>query len=318
MDGKLIFTPEEFQEAAVKYRQELLMLPIIGCNDTLQYMTARPGIRYKENVGEINASTQFAPYNPSRTGYTDLKLNYRTLETFLGSCVTKFHPNSAISTILGKGATKGDGQMHTPTAKLVLALIARSLSEHLNNAIWSAKRDAEGDTTMDLFDGFDTITAAEVTAGNIAASKGNYMEIATPTDANAEDIAKSIMRNLDPRLRALDLNFYCSQDFVDSYNECYQNNHGALPYNNRYNQTCIEGSNGRIKFVPLFNKADSKYIHIAPQSNMLVGYDQMGDVESVEVEKYEPYLLTYVATMFFGCQFESIDKRRLMVAEIKP
>lgn len=316
MAGKLIFTPEEYKEAAVKWRADLLMLPIIGCQDTLKYMTARPGIRYKENVGEINATAQFAPYKADRTGNTDLKLDYRTLETFFGSCVTKFEPNTAISTLLGQGATKGDGQMQTPTAKHVLALIARSLSENLNNAIWNGVRNADGDTTADLFNGFDTITATEVTAGNLATAKGNYMQIEKPTDANAEDIAKTIMRNLDPHLRGMDVNFYCSQSFVDSYNECYQNNHGALPYNTRYDQASVEGSGGRIHFVPLFNKADSKYIHITPKSNMLVGYDQMGDIESVAVEKYDPFLLTYIATMFFGCQFESIDKRRLMVAEI--
>lgn len=318
MAGKLVFTPEEYQQAAIKYRPELLMLPIIGCEETLKYMTARPGIRYKENVGEVNASAQFAPYKANRTGDIDLHLDFRTLETFFGNCVTKFEPNSAISTLLGTGATKGDGQMQTPTAKHVLALISRSLSENLNNAIWSAKRNNNGDTTADLFNGFDTITETEITAGNITSAKGNYMEIETPTDANAEDIAKSIMRNLDPRLRAMDLNFYCSQDFVDSYNECYQNNHGALPYNSRYEQGVIEGSGGRIHFVPLFNKTGSKFIHISPRSNMLIGYDQMSDMESVSVERFDPHLLTYIATMFFGCQFESIDKRRLMVAEIKP
>jgi hypothetical protein len=47
-----------------------------------------------------------------------------------------------------------------------------------------------------------------------------------------------------------------------------------------------------------------------------VGYDQMGDTETVMVKEYEPFILSYIATMFFGCQFESIDKRRLKVIEI--
>lgn len=34
----------------------------------------------------------------------------------VGSVVAKFEPNSAISTLLGTGATKGDGQMSTPPA----------------------------------------------------------------------------------------------------------------------------------------------------------------------------------------------------------
>ena len=53
MAGKLTFTLEEYQDAARKYRKELLMLPIIGIQETLKYMTGRPGIRYKESVGTI-------------------------------------------------------------------------------------------------------------------------------------------------------------------------------------------------------------------------------------------------------------------------
>lgn len=49
---------------------------------------------------------------------------------------------------------------------------------------------------------------------------------------------------------------------------------------------------------------------------MLYGYDQMGDVESVDVERFEAFVLSYIATMFFGVQFESIHKRRLKVVEL--
>ena len=76
-------------------------------------------------------------------------------------------------------ATKGDGQMKAPTALHVLRTIAISLSEHLNDAIWKGVRNPNGDTSLDLFDGFDTITANEITAGHIAAAEGNYMKLAT-------------------------------------------------------------------------------------------------------------------------------------------
>ena len=34
------------------------------------------------------------------------------------------------------------------------------------------------------------------------------------------------------------------------------------------------------------------------------------------VKEYEPFILSYIATMFFGVQFESIDKRRFKVIEL--
>jgi hypothetical protein len=281
-------------------------------------MTARPGIRYKENVGALSGDAQFGPYKPSRSTDFNLNVDYRTLETFMGSVVAKFEPNSAVSTLLGQvGATKGDGQIKAPTALHVLALIARGLSEHLNEAIWTGKRNAAGDTTMDLFDGFDTITTKEVTSGAIAAEEGNYMKLEEEiTSANAVDIAKEILFSLDPRLRAQDLYMFCTQDFADKYNEGYLLSHGGINYNTQYSQTTVEGSNGRLHIVPMYNKIGSKFIHICPKSNMLIGYDQMGDVESVMVKEYEPFILSYIATMFFGCQFESIDKRRFKVVEL--
>ena len=109
---------------------------------------------------------------------------------------------------------------------------------------------------------------------------------------------------------------FCSQDFADKYNEAYLMTHGGIAYNNQYAQTAVEGSNGKLKIIPLANKADSKFIHICPKSNMLVGYDQMGDRENVLVKEYEPFILSYIATMFFGVQFESIDKRRFKAIEL--
>nr|DAI29301.1 MAG TPA: hypothetical protein [Caudoviricetes sp.] len=318
MAGKLKFSPEDFQNAAIKYRSELLMLPIIGCQDTLQYMTARPGIRYKERVGTMSGDAQFAPYKPTRATDFNLNVDYRELETFFGSVVSDFEPNSAVSTLLGTGATKGDGQISTPTAKSVLALIAKSLSEHLNDAIWNGVRNATGDTSKDLFNGFDTITQSEITAQNISAEKGNYLKLTEDiTAANAVDVAKKILFSLDPRLRSQELFLYCSQDFVDKYNEGYLLSHGGIPYNTEYGQTAVEGSNGKLKLVPLYNKADSKFMHVTTKSNMLVGFDQMGDIENVMVKEYKPFILSYIATMFFGVQFESIDKRRFKVIELK-
>ena len=232
MAGKFQFTLKEYQEAAVKYRADLLMLPIIGIGDTLQYMTGRPGIRYKERVGNLTGDAQFAPYNPQRAVDYNLGIEFRDLETYFGTVVANFEPNSAISTLLGTGATKGDGQMTTPTARHVLARIAKNLSEHLNDAVWNGKRNAAGDTTADLFDGFDTITEKEIAAGAIAEAEGNYMKFTDAiTAANAVDIAKEILFSLDPRLRSQDLYLYCSQDFVDKYNEGYLLTHGGIPYN---------------------------------------------------------------------------------------
>lgn len=318
MSGKLTFTPQDFEDAAIKYRRELLLLPIIGCESTLQFMTGRAGIRYRERVGEIAASAQFAPYKASRQSDANLDVKWRDLNTFFGNVRADFEPNTAVSTILGEGAaTIGDGQINAPTAIDVLRMIAAGLSENLNAAIWKAKRNESGDSTLDLFDGFDTITEQEIGESNISAEKNNYLKLGEKvTKENAVDLAKEILFSLDPILRGQECYLYCTQDFLDKYNEAYLLTHGATPYNQQYGKTYVEGSEGRLIFCPLPNKEGSKFIHVAPKANMLYGYDTMSDVERVFVKEYSPWVLSYCATMFFGTQFESIDRRRLKVVEL--
>ena len=47
---------------------------------------------------------------------------------------------------------------------------------------------------------------------------------------------------------------------------------------------------------------------------MLVGVNELNnnDAEKVSVEKYSPWKLDFIATKFFGTQFESINKERAL------
>ncbi len=317
--GKLTYNLEDFQKAAITFRKQLLRLPIVGIADTLQYMTSRPGVRYSELVGTSSANAQFAPYKKGRRSEVNLDLNLRDLRTYFGSVNADFEPNAEIQTLLGHKASQalGEAQTSTPQAVEVLANVAKSLSGHLNDAIFSAVRNDKGNTTADLFDGFDTIAAAEIKAGNIAEAKGNYIKLTkVMTAANAVDLLKTILFAMDPKLRKEDCFLFCPYEVADLYNEGYLLTHSGIVYNDRYNQVSVEGSNNKLTIVPLASKAGSKFLQVTPKSNMLVGFDQMGDEENVKVREYDPDVLTYSARMFFGVQYESIDPRRLMVAEL--
>ena len=318
--GKLTFTLEDFQKAAITFRKDLLRLPIIGIQDTLQYMTPRPGVRYKELVGATSVDAQFAPYQAGRRSEANLDLNLRELCTYFGSVNADFEPNAEIQTLLGHKASQamGDAMASTVQAQEVLACIAKSLSGNLNDAIFAAKRNPSGTKTMDLFDGFDTITEKEIGDSNIAQAKGNYFKFEEKIDsANAVDALKEVLHMMDPVLRSEDCFLFCSYDIYDAYNESYLLTHPGIVYNDKYNQVSVEGSNNRLTIVPLASKRDSKFIHISPKRNMLVGFDQMGDEESVNVKEFAPDILTFMARIFFGVQLESIDPRRLFVAELK-
>ena len=317
MAHNISFSDEEYQKAAEKWRQQLLLLPMLSCKDSLRFMTGIPGIRNKEHVGTAKSNAQFGPYKADKNSSSTTEVKYRELETFFGNVCEDFEPNSVITMLLGQNASfLGEGQKTAPSAKLVIASVLKSLGESLHNVLFTAKRNAEGDTSADLFNGFITIADAEVTAVNISEAKGNLLKITTGfSEADALDVAKSIERKAHPVLRATEKFLYCSPEFADAYNDAYMLTHGGIVYNKKFEQAVVEGSNNKTTLAPLTCLAGSSKFFLAPKSNMLYGYDSLSDQERIQVDRFKPFMLTLSAAMFFGVQFYSIDPRMLLMVD---
>lgn len=314
--GKLIST-DDYKKAATKWRGALLQIPAESLGNILPYVTVRRGIRYKEAVGTLRTQAQFAPYKSRMESGLDANLTWRELETFLGAVDYKFDPNSAATQIIGQNAaTKGDGLKSAEIAKQVLVSLAKQLSEHLYDVLWSAKRNPAGTTTADLFNGWDTITDKEITEGNITEEKGNFQQLEAITSTNAVDVLKAAYRKLNKHLKGRKSVMYVPFEVAEAYDDAYALLHNATPYNTQFHQRFVEGSNGLCEIVPFSNKADSKYIHVSTKENMLIGVDGMGDEERIEVERHEAFVLDFIATMFFGVEFESIDPWALCVLRL--
>ena len=318
MAHNISFSDEEYQKAAEKWRQQLLLLPMLSCKDSLRFMTGIPGIRNKEHVGTAKSNAQFGPYKADKNSSSTTEVKYRELETFFGNVCEDFEPNSVVTMLLGQNASfLGEGQKTAPSAKLVIASVLKSLGESLHNVLFTAKRNAEGDTSADLFNGFITIADAEVEAGNIADGKGNLFKITTGfSEADALDVAKSIERKAHPVLRATEKFLYCSPEFADAYNDAYMLTHGGIVYNKNFEQAVVEGSNNKTTLAPLTCLAGSSKFFLAPKSNMLYGYDSLSDQERIQVDRFKPFMLTLSAAMFFGVQFYSIDPRMLLMVDV--
>ena len=318
MAHNISFSDEEYQKAAEKWRQQLLLLPMLSCKDSLRFMTGIPGIRNKEHVGTAKSNAQFGPYKADKNSSSTTEVKYRELETFFGNVCEDFEPNSVVTMLLGQNASfLGEGQKTAPSAKLVIASVLKSLGESLHNVLFTAKRNAEGDTSADLFNGFITIADAEVTAENISEAKGNLLKITTGfSEADALDVAKSIERKAHPVLRATEKFLYCSPEFADAYNDAYMLTHGGIVYNKKFEQAGGEGSNNKTTLAPLTCLAGSSKFFLAPKSNMLYGYDSLSDQERIQVDRFKPFMLTLSAAMFFGVQFYSIDPRMLLMVDV--
>lgn len=318
MAHNISFSDKEYQKAAEKWRQQLLLLPMLSCKDSLRFMTGIPGIRNKEHVGTAKSNAQFGPYKADKNSSSTTEVKYRELETFFGNVCEDFEPNSVITMLLGQNASfLGEGQKTAPSAKLVIASVLKSLGESLHDVLFTAKRNAEKDTSADLFNGFITIADAEVTAENISEAKGNLLKITTGfSEADALDVAKSIERKAHPVLRATEKFLYCSPEFADAYNDAYMLTHGGIVYNKKFEQAVVEGSNNKTTLAPLTCLAGSSKFFLAPKSNMLYGYDSLSDQERIQVDRFKPFMLTLSAAMFFGVQFYSIDPRMLLMVDV--
>lgn len=318
--GKVVITPEALSKSAAQYRREILMMPVFALNEFLQHVSLRTGIRYSETVGQMSGSMELGPYSETRIEDDDVKIVGRTLYTYLGSVVKKFSPNSVYQSIYGNAITKGEGLKNVDITREVLNFLAKKVGDSLYWNMWNAVRNADGTKTKDLFNGFDTITTTEMNGENagITVANGNLLNLTEKIDStNAVDILKSIWRKADPMLQREKCKLFVAPSILDAYNDDYKATTGAIAYNTQFKQTFVEGSENRCEIVALANKADSPYIHLTTKQNMLVGVNQKGEEETVAVEKHEAFVLQFIMTAFFGCQFETISKERLLVAKLK-
>lgn len=307
---------DDVKKSATTYNKELLVMPVVAANATLKHMTPMAGIAGRHVISALDGDTELGPYDPNRAGSDDIQITSRILETFLGNAVEKFDLNYVTKTVYGHLNAQGQQLTSVNIARAILNLFAAKLGEKLNMAIWAAKRNPSGRTTKDLFDGFDTITEQEITSSKISAQNGNYQELAAITPQNAFDVLNDFYEASDEVLQSIPTKLYVPRNVFNAYRKSCLDNLGAVVYNTGYEKPTLVNSNGLCELVPLASKAKSKFIHLGPQSNFVYGYgDGMAD-EKIEIEKFHEFLVSFIATMFFGVQFRSVDKEMLCVGKL--
>ncbi len=197
--------------------------------------------------------------------------------------------------------------------------MGKSLAKKLGAALFKAERDEDGETTMTLFNGFATIAAAEITAGNIAAAKGNYMDIEAITAANVGDVLKAVYDGASEELQEAEgLEMFVPKTVKKLYNDWCLAHFGAVVYNTTYNKNVLHGTEENpCEIVALSGMKDCPYIFLTTKSNMLVGCDQSGNPQERILVRVpdNPKVVQFFACMFWGVQFEMIDQEFLMVAK---
>lgn len=307
---------EDLSKTARKYRKDFLMIPVLALSASLPYMNLRPGIRYSETVGELSGDIQFGPYSETREDNDEVIVNPRTLYTYFGSVVRNFSPNKIYQSMWGSNITKGEGLKTTEITRLVVAYLSAQLGKNMNKVLWNAVRNEAGEKSKDLFNGFDTITKKELDANKLTKDLGNYFTIDKIDKTNAVDVLKEICRAADEQLTDEEnLQLIVPKHVLQDYCDDYQLTVGAIPYNKEYKQYTVEGFDN-VHIIPMSNKRNSPFIHLTTKRNLLVGVNQMGEEEKIEIARFKAFVIQFIATMFFGVEFETISKERLLVAGI--
>ena len=314
--AEFLISPEDLQTSARKYRKELLKMPVMALEKALKHMTLRTGIRYAETVGELTADIEVGPYSETRVAEDNSAIVGRTLYTFFGSAVQDFSPNKLYKTIYGSNFTKGEALKKTDITRQMSAYLAKKAGEKFYNHLWNAVRNDNGSKTVDLFNGLDTITATELTAGKLTTELGNYMTINAIDKTNAVDVLKTICQTANPFLtEGSQAKLFIPRHVLFDYCEDYKSTTGAIPYNTEYKQYYVEGFEN-VSLVAMANKQDSPFIHLTTKQNVLIGVNQTGEEEDIEIARFKAFVLQFIMTMFFGTQFESLSKERMFVASI--
>jgi hypothetical protein len=211
----------------------------------------------------------------------------------------------------------GDALKNVDMSKAVLAAELKSLSTHLNLALFGAVRNANGTTSNDLFNGFDTIAATEIAGNKITEAKKNLFNFsAAITGSNAVDALKAFYRASTDELRQDAVKLMIPFNVYDAYVDDYQATVGSVPYNTKFEKTFLEGSNNLCELVPLSSKKNSGYLQLTSKQNMVVGTGAGNDLEKLNVDRFSPFNVTLSSAILFGCQYESIEPEHLLIGKL--
>ncbi len=313
----LTINSDDLAKGAKTLSKQLLLTATHRLRDLNKYLTVIPGIQSSINIAELFAQNiELAPYKASRRSELEATIINRNLDVYLGSSDYTFDPNLYYRSAYGMLQTKGIALTKGNLIATMMTLLSKTVSDKLYEHLWDAKRKDDGDLTKDLFNGFDTLTQTELTAGNLSAAKENYAPIGAITELNAVDKFKDFVESADDKL--LDqpnLGLYVSTKQYNSYCRAYQSEHGSLPYNNEYRKVTVESGAGDITLIKMPNKTGSNFIQLAPKSVMVVGLDNQSNDEKVIVEKHSVFNLDFAMTLRLGCQIATLDKTYFKVAD---
>lgn len=298
-----------------RFRKECLAIVPASVEECTKHMRVINNLKGKETEATIVPQAHFRPYHSEKVVGGTGGLTARTLETFPLEILEEFDPENFYTTIFD---TPFDAQ------KDKLDIVRQLLQKEMENAsrglcdlIFKGVRVADGTGALDGFDGFDTIIAKEITAGNISLDNGNFLTIGELTSLNIGDAWKLLYSRIDENLRGdarKKLVLVCSFKERDMYNNWYAMKFGTGNFAGTPNQKYLDGTSDKVEILPLPGMDGTNHCFITTEEMMKVGFDVFSKHTKFEVRIPDnPNVVQMHAKIYMGVDFANIDKEYLMV-----
>lgn len=298
-----------------RFRKEVMLITLASIMECTKHMRVINGLKGKETEATIVPQAKWRPYHSEKVVTGTAGLTARTLETFPLEILEEFDPENLYTTVFG---TPFDAD------KVDLEIVRKLLQEEMKNAsrglcdlLCRGVRVADGTGALDGLDGFDTIIANEITAGNISFANGNFANIGELNEYNIVDSFYNMYTMIDESLlgdSSKKLKLICSIKDYQVYKKGYAIKYGTGIFAGMPEQKYLDGTNDKVEIVPLPGMEGSNHVFITTQENMKVGADVLSRNTVFEVRRPDnPNLVQMHAKIYLGVDFANVDKQFLFV-----
>lgn len=303
--------------SGAKYRKEALQMPLAQIEDTLKHMRLVRELRGEEVEPTILPVGNFVPVDENGTPTGTSQIKARKLTTYQLMLWQRFNPNSLYGSVFDSPLK--EDMVNNDTVRTLVVEAMRNGSNGLNSVIWTGVRNASGTTQAANFDGFDTIVKAEKTAGNIALSKGNFLQLGKVNEYNIGDKLRLMWVKANADLKgdsSKQLKLFMPLSAAEMYDKWFITNYGQANFaGGQFNQRFLHGTNGKVEIVALPGMEGAEHFILTTADNMKVGFDNSGSFNQFRIEHIDnPMVLQLFAQIFMGVQFASVDPHFAMFA----
>ena len=306
-------------ESGTRYRKTALEMPYLLVQESTKYMTEVHQLRGSEVEGYIDEEGNYKPYKTPWDPSGAAPIKARTLTTHHLQYEAEFDPEPLLKTIYSKPIDKIPMITQEMVKKIAVAKM-RAISEGLNECIWQGVRDENSTDNLANFDGFATIIRQEISAGNIALNKGNYMQLGGINEYNAGVKLQLIWERRNRKIKRADM--FAEDWIVDVlYNKWYRNqNFNNANTDTDGTQKFLIGTEKKCRLVSCPGMEGMGYVILTDgKRNMRVGIDGIGTGEDAtgnfilrngnNIKEVQMF-----TDCWMGVNFTSVDARFLMTA----